>query len=148
MFGLLFRGFFLVGIISWYSAGVWKFVDDYFRVEYKDYLSKEFRRNKHLRLSTDLSEQSLPAAVLQNDRESSLDKVKPLINAEEAKTCKRDLFYAREELDYHNQQKIYKNDRQSLDDDGFISYWSYRRSTDNSDYNLYCKSEEATCEDN
>lgn len=149
MFGLLFRGVFLVGIISWYSAGVWKFVDDYFRNEYKEYLSKEFKRNKHLRMSSETLEQ-LPAAAVSNvARELLPDDAKPFIDAEEDKTCKRDLFPSREkELDYHNQQKTNENDRQSQDDDGFISYWSERPSTDNSDYNLHCQSKEATCEDN
>lgn len=148
MFGLLFRGVFLVGIISWYSAGVWKFIDDYFRNEYKEYLSKEFKRNKHLRMSSEYPEHSPPATAIEDAKELSPDDAKPFINAGEGKTCKRDLFHTQEELDYHNQQKTNENDRQSQADDGFISYWNERRSTDNSDYNLYCQSKEATCEDN
>lgn len=146
MFGLLFRGVFLVGIISWYSAGVWKFVDDYFRDEYKEYLGKEFKRNKHLRMSSEFPEYS---TVAKDTKVLSPDDVKPFINAQEGKTCERNLFHPQEELDYHNQQKTIENDRQeSQDDDGFISYWHKRRNTDNSYYNLYCDSKEATCEDN
>ena len=48
MIGLALRGFFLIGIISWYSSGVFKLINDYFRSEYKNYLSNEFKKNKYL----------------------------------------------------------------------------------------------------
>lgn len=48
MIGLMLRGFFLVGIISWYSHGVFKLINDYFRSEYKNYLADEVKRNKLL----------------------------------------------------------------------------------------------------
>lgn len=70
MLGLLLRGFFLVGIISWYSAGVWKFIDDYFRDEYKTYLTREFKRNKHLQPSAEVSLQ-VPSSVLTEDSKGS-----------------------------------------------------------------------------
>jgi hypothetical protein len=48
MIGLMLRGFFLIGIISWYSNGVFKLINDYFRSEYKSYLSAEIKKNKFL----------------------------------------------------------------------------------------------------
>lgn len=48
MIGLVFRGVFLISIISWYSYGVVKMINEYFRSEYKSYLTTEFKKNKHL----------------------------------------------------------------------------------------------------
>lgn len=148
MFGLLFRGVFLVGIISWYSAGVWKFVDDYFRNEYKEYLSKEFKRNKHLQMSTEFPERLFAPAPNEDIKELNTDDSKPFIVEEQEKTCEKDLLHAPEVLDYHNQQETNENDRQNQDNDGFISYWHQRGNIDNFNYNLHCQAEEATCVDN
>lgn len=126
-----------MGIISWYSTGVWKFIDDYFRNEYKAYLSKEFKRNKHLQLKLDE-----PTVAPKPAEEES---VKPFLSHKQEETCEADLFRRREKLDYHNYQRT--NDRQSRDEDGFVSYWLERKGKDKSDFNLHCR-EEATCEDN
>lgn len=158
MIGLLLRGFFLVGIISWYSAGVWKFIDEYFRNEYKTYLSREFKRNKHLQLGLlpDSEIQvEMPASAVKDDPKelspkSSLVEPTTTTNADEMKTCEgEDLCRSQEktELDYDNQ--LTTNDRQSLgDDDVLINHWHKRKSTDNSDNNLHCQLEATTCEDN
>lgn len=157
MIGLLLRGFFLVGIISWYSAGVWKFIDEYFRNEYKTYLSREFKRNKHLQLglqpSPDVQVELPTSAVKEDFKELSADSFlvkRKTTSAEEVKTCEKvDLCRSQDEieLDYDNQPKT--NDRQSLrDDDVLRNYWHKRKSKDNSDNNLHCQLEATTCEDN
>ena len=48
MIGLVFRGIFFFSIISWYSYGVFKMINDYFRSEYKNYLDVEVKKNKYL----------------------------------------------------------------------------------------------------
>lgn len=139
MLGLLVRGFFLLGIISWYSNGVFKFINDYFLNEYKSYLSDEFRRNKHLQLQTvtEIPTEPPPTSDLAPDN-SHLSIV-----TGEVKTYDKDLCQSPNELDYHNQ--LPTSDRQSRDDDGFINYWLKRRSGDNSDNNLYCQQRATNC---
>lgn len=145
MLGLLLRGFFLFGIISWYSNGVWKFINDYFRNEYKTYLIDEYKRNKHLHPDSDIPTPFPPAAVTEDLKELPSDKVKPFVATDEMEKC--DLSHSREELDYHNQ--LTTNDRECRDDDGFINYWRERKSKeDNSDNNLHCQARETKCEDN
>lgn len=142
MFGLLLRSFFLCGIIYFYSTGVWKFIDDYFRHEYKKYLTEEFKRNKHLQQNPDIPIQ-LPPSL----HSEELAGVKSIIGSHEVmKTCEGDVGRLNVASDYHNQQTT--SDRQSRDDDGFINYWLEPRTKDNSDHNLYCQPKEATCEDN
>lgn len=48
-FAGLFRGVFLFVILLWYSASVWRAMDEYFRDEFKKYLEKAYERNKHLK---------------------------------------------------------------------------------------------------
>jgi hypothetical protein len=48
MLGLMLRGFFLMGIISWYSNGVFRMINEYFHAEYKHYLTEEVKKNKYL----------------------------------------------------------------------------------------------------
>jgi hypothetical protein len=45
----LFRGGFLIVILLWYSVSVWHAMDGYFRDEFKKYLEKEYKQNKHLK---------------------------------------------------------------------------------------------------
>lgn len=46
--GLVFRGMFFISIISWYSYGMFKMINEYFRSEYKTYLDGEVKKNKYL----------------------------------------------------------------------------------------------------
>ena len=146
MIGLLVRGFFLLGIISWYSTAVWKFIDDYFRYEYKKYLTHEFKRNKHLQPDTEITTQLPPSVVLEKLIESTPNNVIPFSDNMAVKSCDKNLCHSPNELDYHDEHQT--NDRQSEDDDGFINYWLQTKYKDNSDNNLHCKAEEAQCEDN
>ena len=46
---LLFRGIFLVGILSWYSTNVWKMIDGYFKDRFEKYLQTEYEKNPKMR---------------------------------------------------------------------------------------------------
>ncbi|XP_053979874.1 uncharacterized protein LOC128876998 [Hylaeus volcanicus] len=49
MLGLLFRGVFLIGILTWYSTSVWKLIDSYFRDQFRSYLEEEYRKNPRMK---------------------------------------------------------------------------------------------------
>lgn len=49
MLGMLFRGVFLIGILTWYSTNVWKLIDGYFRDQFRNYLEEEYRKNPRMR---------------------------------------------------------------------------------------------------
>lgn len=139
MLGLLLRGFFLLGIISLYSHGVWKFINEYFRNEFETYLREEFKRNKHLQPAPEIPTQLPPTTIAPEDlNELSSEKVEHFI-----RRCDEEF---EKELDYHNHPAT--NDRQRRDDDGFINYWLERKSRDNDDNNLHCRQEATNCQDN
>lgn len=50
---LLFRGIFLVGILSWYSTNVWKMIDGYFKERFEKYLQSEYEKNPKMRDDVD-----------------------------------------------------------------------------------------------
>lgn len=140
MLGLLLRGFFLLGIISCYTVSVFQFINEYFRYEYKTYLTEEFKRNKHLQ--PDAATPTVAPALETTGKSFDLspDDAKPFIMSQKVKTCQPGPTRAREELDYCNQQKT--NDRQSQDDDGFLSYWLDPKRKDNAaDYNPLCRAD-------
>jgi hypothetical protein len=45
----LFRVGFLLVIVLWYSLSMWHAMDGYFRDEFKKYLEKQYKQNKHLK---------------------------------------------------------------------------------------------------
>lgn len=49
MLGLIFRGIFLIGILTWYSTSVWKMIDGYFRDQFRSYLEEEYRKNPQMK---------------------------------------------------------------------------------------------------
>ena len=49
MLALVFRGVFLVGVLSWYSTNVWKMIDTYFKDRFQNYLQEEFKKNPKMR---------------------------------------------------------------------------------------------------
>lgn len=49
MLGMLFRGVFLVSILTWYSTSVWKMIDGYFRDQFRSYLEEEYRKNPRMK---------------------------------------------------------------------------------------------------
>lgn len=56
MFAVIFRGFFFLIIIFWYTLGVWKLIDGYFRDQVNEYMSEELKKNSHL--ASDISKLS------------------------------------------------------------------------------------------
>lgn len=48
MLAFIFRGFFLIGVISWYSTSVWKMIDVYFKNRFESYLRAEYDKNPHM----------------------------------------------------------------------------------------------------
>lgn len=56
MLGLIFRGIFLIGVLTWYSTSVWKMIDGYFRDQFRSYLEEEYRKNP--RMKTDVQANS------------------------------------------------------------------------------------------
>lgn len=56
MLGLIFRGVFLIGVLTWYSTNVWKMIDGYFRDQFRSYLEEEYRKNP--RMKSDLTADS------------------------------------------------------------------------------------------
>ena len=74
MLGLIVRGVFLVGILTWYSTSVWKMIDGYFRDQFRSYLEEEYRKNPRMRTdvqsgSADHSEPSLTDTTTEPPRE-------------------------------------------------------------------------------
>ncbi|OAD55300.1 hypothetical protein WN48_05175 [Eufriesea mexicana] len=49
MLGLIVRGIFLIGVLTWYSTSVWKMIDGYFRDQFRSYLEEEYRKNPRMR---------------------------------------------------------------------------------------------------
>jgi hypothetical protein len=49
MLALIFRGFFLLGILSWYSTSLWRMIDSYFKDQFQRYLEEEYQRNPKMR---------------------------------------------------------------------------------------------------
>ncbi|XP_070171689.1 uncharacterized protein [Polyergus mexicanus] len=52
MLAFAVRGVVLLGVLSWYSATVWKMIDGYFKDQFRDYLQDEYR--KHPRMKVDV----------------------------------------------------------------------------------------------
>ncbi|KYQ58076.1 hypothetical protein ALC60_03128 [Trachymyrmex zeteki] len=51
MLTFIIRGVFLLGVLSWYSATIWKVIDGYFQDQFRTYLQEEYR--KHPRIKAD-----------------------------------------------------------------------------------------------
>lgn len=67
MIGLLVRSVFLIGIIIWYSTGVWRMINDYFREEFQNHLSNEIKRNQHIKPEPETTNvYSLPKSVVRD----------------------------------------------------------------------------------
>lgn len=51
LFGIM-RGFLFLGVIYWYTVGVWRLIDDYFQKEFVTYLSTEIKKNEHIKFGS------------------------------------------------------------------------------------------------
>lgn len=92
MLGLIFRGVFLIGILTWYSTSVWKMIDSYFRDQFRSYLEEEYRKNPRMRSdiqadSVDKTDSAVttphPDPTVEPSRES-LEAVETITRAVEA----------------------------------------------------------------
>jgi hypothetical protein len=133
MIGLMFRGVFLISIISWYSYGVFKMINDYFRGEYKTYLTDEFRKNKHLMPN---GEETTP-----KDQQSEIKSFK-LPDYPQVEERRQE-----EEVKFNEIKMVFENADESI-----VNYWINRKkSAGNDDANAaYCHvtEDEHKCKDN
>lgn len=119
---------------------MFQFINEYFRYEYKTYLTEEFKRNKHLHPDAATPTVAPVFETAEKSFDLSPDDAKSFITSQKVKTCRPNPTRTREELDYCNQQKT--NDRQSQDDDGFLSYWLDPKRKDNAaDNNPLCRAD-------
>nr|XP_034187674.1 uncharacterized protein LOC117607737 [Osmia lignaria] len=65
MLGMIFRGIFLIGILTWYSTNVWKMIDGYFRDQFRSYLEEEYRKNPRMKsdLQGHLADKTIPVVT-------------------------------------------------------------------------------------
>lgn len=52
MLAFIIRGVFLVGVLSWYSATVWKVIDGYFQDQFRAYLREEYRKHPRIKVES------------------------------------------------------------------------------------------------
>lgn len=71
----MFRGFFLIGIISWYSMGLLRVINEYFRDEFKTFLDDEIRRNKHVKLAPEAAATDATDTVIESCVMDSLNNI-------------------------------------------------------------------------
>ncbi|CAL7933839.1 unnamed protein product [Xylocopa violacea] len=88
MLGLIFRGVFLIGILTWYSTSVWKLIDGYFRDQFKSYLEEEYRKNPRMKSDARANTVDNVGRVPTTPRpETTLEPLRDLLEAERAVTC-------------------------------------------------------------
>lgn len=141
MIGLALRGFFLIGIISWYSFGVLKIINDYFRGEYINYLTSEYKKNKYLmpdvnlQLKKDKAAQESTCTRPQSFNLPSFLAQQPLMSQ-----CPKDI------------KSPISSDNADDNDESIVNYWLNRNSPDNDGKNeaYYCRVDENAekCKDN
>lgn len=49
MLAFVIRGVFLVSVLSWYSATIWKIIDGYFQDQFRAYLQEEYRKDPRIK---------------------------------------------------------------------------------------------------
>lgn len=171
MFALLFRGFFLLGIISCYSMSVWKLIDGYFRTEYKRYLDDEIKRHPPLRSEETSATVPTTTQLPPTENEIIVDLKLAPIDADAMmmkKKCETSCNHEQDscqlqadkksEMDYDNNRwKQEMNDRRKIseeenEEEAQLTYWLNRNvkvTADNSNNNLFCDvTEEVNCSDN
>lgn len=136
MIGLLLRGCFLIGIISWYSVGVWKQINKYFGNEYNTYLEEQYRSNKHLRPTIE-DKIKIPISIKEPLEDPPLPSISEAVLDKDVKT-----------FDYtnHQQQSPPKKRQKSNNCDCFVNKWLNDGASDNADNNLHCQLDETACE--
>lgn len=178
MFALLFRGFFLLGIISCYSMSVWKLIDGYFRNEYKQYLSDEMKRHPRLRSEIEPATGASSTTQLPPTENEIVDfKLAPNIatgyddsstatkviemsakacnhREPERDSCQIGVDEKESEMDYDNHHRPTKQEMSERpktfpdEEEAHLSYWLSQHNRVTTDH-LYCDvAEEVNCSDN
>lgn len=130
----MLRGIFLISIISWYSYGVFKMINEYFLSEYKSYLSTEFRRNKNFKQGEEIPSK---------DQQQSEIKSFKMPNSQPDDVTHKDKSNEIKKIILEN----FKED----EEDNFVNYWLKREKMDsNVDANDgHCHiASDSKCEDN
>lgn len=136
---LMFRGFFLIGIISWYSMGLLRVINEYFRDEFKTFLDDEIRRNKHVKLA--------PEAAVTETSDNVIDSIESSCVTDSLNniTFLEDNIIINEEAtdnndDQDNQKLYFEINPRNWNDNHEISYWINKQHTtnDHDKNNLYC----------
>lgn len=131
----MFRGIFLISIISWYSYGVFKMINEYFLSEYKSYLSTEFRRNKNFKQGEEIPSK---------DQQQSEIKSFKMPNSQPDDVTHKDKSNEIKKIILEN----FKED----EEDNFVNYWLKRErkmdsNVDANDGHCHIASD-SKCEDN
>ena len=135
----MFRGFFLIGIISWYSMGLLRVINEYFRDEFKTFLDDEIRRNKHVKLA--------PEAVVTETTDTVIDAIESLCVTDSLNniTFLEDNDNINEEAtdnndDQDNQKPHIEINPRNWNNNHEINYWINKQHTtnDHDNNNLYC----------
>lgn len=53
MLAFAVRGVVLLGVLSWYSATVWRMIDGYFKDQFRDYLQNEYRKHSQMKVDVE-----------------------------------------------------------------------------------------------
>lgn len=131
----MLRGIFLISIISWYSYGVFKMINEYFLSEYKSYLSTEFRRNKNFKQGEEIPSKDQQQSEIKSFKmpDSQPDDVTHKDKSNEIK-------------------KIILENFKEDEEDNFVNYWLKRErkmdsNVDANDGHCHIASD-SKCEDN
>jgi len=67
MLTFIIRGVFLLSVLSWYSAIVWKVIDGYFQDQFRAYLQEEYRKHPQIKADVEsaraVDKESVPSAL-------------------------------------------------------------------------------------
>lgn len=133
----MFRGFFLIGIISWYSMGLLRVINEYFRDEFKTFLDDEIRRNKHVKLAPEAAETATSDTVIDSIELSCVtDSLNNI-------TLIEDSIINEEATDNNGQdqqKKTYIEFKQRNWNNDYENYWinKQHKTKDHDNSNLYC----------
>ena len=127
---LMFRGFFLIGIISWYSMGLLRVINEYFRDEFKTFLDDEIRRNKHVKLAPEATATETSDTLIESSCVTdSLNNI----------TFNEDNVINEEATDNNDDQDNYKQhieiNPRNWNNNHELKYWI---NNDHDKSNLYC----------
>ncbi|XP_011879534.1 PREDICTED: uncharacterized protein LOC105568448 [Vollenhovia emeryi] len=53
MLAFIIRGVFLISVLGWYSATVWKVIDGYFQDQFRAYLQEEYRKHPRIKANVE-----------------------------------------------------------------------------------------------